>query len=35
MTMEEAERQLKELGVHQYSSLRDAVEAAVSIAQER
>lgn len=34
MTMEEAERQLKELGVYQYSSLRDAVEAAVSIAQE-
>jgi succinyl-CoA synthetase beta subunit len=35
MTMEEAERQLKELGIRQYSSLRDAVKAAVEIAKER
>jgi succinyl-CoA synthetase beta subunit len=34
MTTEEAERQLKELGIRQYSSLRDAVEAAVDIAKE-
>lgn len=35
MTMEEAERQLKELGIRQYSSLRDAVKAAVDLAKER
>ena len=35
MTMEEAERQLKELGIRQYSSLRDAVKAAVDFAKER
>ena len=35
MTMEEAERQLRELGIRQYSSLRDAVKAAVDLAKER
>lgn len=35
MTMEEAERQLKELGILQYPSLRDAVKAAVDLAKER
>jgi succinyl-CoA synthetase beta subunit len=35
MTMEEAERQLKELGILQYSSLRDAVKAAVDFVKER
>lgn len=35
MTMEEAERQLAELGVRQYSSLREAVKAAVAVAKER
>jgi len=35
MTMEEAERQLSELGVRQYSSLREAVKAAVRVATER
>lgn len=35
MTMEEAELQLQELGIRQYSSLRDAVKAAVDLAKER
>lgn len=35
MSMEEAERQLKELGIHQYSSLRDAVKAAVVFSKGR
>jgi succinyl-CoA synthetase beta subunit len=35
MTMEEAERQLAELGVRQYSSLREAAKAAVAVAKER
>jgi len=35
MSMEEAERQLKELGIRQYASLRDAVKVAVEIAKER
>jgi hypothetical protein len=35
MTMEEAGRQLKELGIRQYSSLREAVKAAVDLAKER
>jgi succinyl-CoA synthetase beta subunit len=34
MSMEEAEQQLRELGIRQYSSLRDAVKAAVEIAKE-
>ncbi len=34
MTMVEAEGQLKELGIRQYTSLRDAVKAAVDLAKE-